>query len=366
MKIQPVASPHAVQQANTNTQAQADAKARAIAKITGGAPTSTPTEVFEPQVPVPVNANNVSPEEVSAVKAPTDQNVNTEATEPTDTQQAPPPPQEDPLSKQYAQLARREKQLRQQKHQQDQVLRAKEQELRAKEEALAAKEQEYKNGYIAKSRLKNETLDVFAEEGLTYEEITAKQLEQAGINPQVKAHISRLEAQIQRLTEATESSKKAQETQQQESYKAAVNQIRADANKLINNSGEQYEAIRSTSSQRDVVSLVESVFKDGLLKPNARHDKDWQYEPGTVISVEEAADMVEEHLMEEIDRLNKIQKVQKKYKQASTPGNTTPAQQTQTTTQQPQIKTLTNNIGSTKKMTNRERAIAAAEGRLKS
>lgn len=361
MKISPVASPHAVQQVNPNAQAQADAKARAIAKITGETTQAAP----EPQVPIPVNTNQVSTEELTAVTSA--QNVTSEDTQtPPTPETTPPPTPEDPLSKQYAQLARREKQLRLQKQQQDQALRAKEQELRAKEEALAAKEQEYKNGYIPKSRLKNETLDVFAEEGLTYEDITAKQLEQAGINPQVKAHIARLEAQIQRLTETTEKSQKAQESQQAESYKAALNQIRADANKLVSTSGEQYEAIRSTSSQRDVVSLVESVFKDGLLKPNARHDKDWQYEPGTVISVEEAADMVEEHLMEEIDRLNKISKVQKKYKQASTPANTTSAQKTQTNTQQPQIKTLTNNIGSTKKMTNRDRAIAAAEGRLKS
>lgn len=365
MKIQPVASPHAVAPVQTNAQAQNEARARAIAKVQGQTPQAPEPSVPTPN-PIPVDANNISAEEISAVSA---QNTTIEATEPTDTQQAPPPKEtEDPLSKQYAQLARREKALRIQKQQQDQALRQREEALKAKEAELAAKDREYQEGYIPKSRLKQNTLDVLAENELTYDEITRQQMEAQEVNPHVRAHIQRLEAKLQKLEANSEALRKAAESQQADSYQAAVKQIRSDVNHLVKQ-GDEYEAIRATNSQKDVVSLVESVFREGLLKDNALHDQDWEYEPGTVLSAEDAAQIVENHLIEEIDRLNKIQKVQKRLKLNSTANSTTSEQtKTPTTTgqRQTQTKTLTNDMGSTRKLTSRERAIMAAEGRLKS
>jgi hypothetical protein len=80
------------------------------------------------------------------------------------------------------------------------------------------------------------------------------------------------------------------------------------------------------------------------------------------MSVEEAAQQVEDYLADEAFKLSRLGKIQKRVQQAAQPKvlqKTQAAQQTQT-----QMKTLTNATSSTRKMSSRERAILAMEGKL--
>lgn len=337
MKVTPVQGP-VTQSVAPNAQAQADAKARAVAMLTNQT--------------AAVNQSAVAPEEtrVASPTVVTPETTSQPETQPEVKEEARPT---DPLSSQYAVLARKEKALRAKAQQQDQTFRQREEQIKGKEAEFRAQieqelRQKYDKDYIPKSKFKENTLGAIADAGLTYEEITQKQIEAGEVNPSVKAYIERLEARQAALERSLEEgSRKAQE-QQGEAYKAAINQIKQDATALVK-SNPEYETIKATGSVKDVVDLIEMTFK----------------EEGRVMDVEEAADLVEQHLVEEIDKLTKIEKIKKRLN----PGvatQETAQKQSPTQTKQPQpMKTLTNATSSTRTLSAKERAILAFRGELK-
>jgi len=259
------------------------------------------------------------------------------------------PAEDKSLSAQYNVLARRERALRAKAQQQDQALKAREAALAAKEAELQAKAKEYETGYVPKARLKSETLSVLAEEGLSYDELTQQILNQPQTDPRVSAHIQRLEQQIRRLEQANEESAKAQTSAQEQQYQAAVKQIKADVTRLVS-SDPTFETVKATNSISDVVELIEKTYR----------------EDGVLLSVEEAAQEVEDYLVDEALKLAKLNKVRTRL-------NPPVATESKANTQQPvqpkqpqPIKTLTNATGSTRQMTARERAVLAFKGELKS
>lgn len=369
MKVQAIASPTAIQQSTSNNT---EAKARAMAAFMGSKPAAASQQAAQPIVQ---NQNAVAPEEMGAVKAPeattrqddkievVQEDTKTTTSEDTtaakaDASDTDTTTQDPALSKQFAQLARQEKMLRAQKQQQEQSLKAREDALKAKEDALAAKDQTYKSGYYSKDQLKQDTLTVLAEAGVSYDELTQQIINQQPVDPRLQNTINSLKSQIEELKAANEESRKSYTDNQTQAYQAAVKQITTDANNLIKSDPEAYEAISKTGTVKEVVKLIEETYKkDGIL-----------------LSVEEAAQEVENYLVEENFKMaTKIDKIKRKI-QASAPnvsdksaqslaekaaGVTTP-QQTQ------QMKTLTNATSSTRQLSARERALLAFEGKLKS
>lgn len=359
MKITPVASPH---QIPVNGTPESVRTAKAVAAFNRGASSydvATPEPVAHaqpPQSPV-LNQNAVSVEEMGAIQAPA-QIDNMTPTEGQDTapQEATPEeapaqpekPQVDPaLSRQFAQLARQEKALRAQA----QAMKAKEADLAAREAALTAKpaaQAPDMSNYIDKSRFKNDPLSVLEETGLSYDELTQQLINRQPTDPRVMNTIQRLEAKIASLEEQGRNAEKSQVESQQQAYQAAVKQIKMDATNLVKNDP-SFETIKVTGSVGDVVELITETYnKDGIL-----------------LTVEEAAQQVEDYLVEEATKLAKITKIQKRLQANSNAPATAPAKQTQPpkTPAQPQtMKTLTNNTSSTRKLTAKERAILAFKG----
>lgn len=100
-----------------------------------------------------------------------------------------------------------------------------------------------------------------------------------------------------------------------------------------------------TNSENDVAELIESTFK----------------ETGEIISMDEAAREVEAYLEEETSKLFQSSKLQKKLGSVGAqgqPSTKSPSQQSQ----QPQLKTLTNSVSTTRKLTALERAKMVAKG----
>lgn len=350
MNIKPVASPHQVAQTQPNPNARAKAiEAFKTGRSSYDAPAPTPEPSQQPEHHA-VNPNNISPEELSAVKP---REVNTLATEeaeestPSTTEQVEAKPEKDPaLSRQFAQLARQERILRQKAQQQQQAIKAREAELAAKEEAIKAKEQQYQDGYISKDQLKHDALRILADSGVSYDELTQQLLNQQSVNPAVEATIKRLEAKIASLEDKATQSSKAYEESQQHAYRAAVKQIEMDVRSTVMNDP-NFETIRSTKSVGDVVELIEETYK-----------KD-----GVLMTVEEACQEVENYLVDEAMKLTRIGKIKRQLEQART---AQPSQKTATQQQQqPTMKTLTNAAASTRKLSAKERAILAFKGQLK-
>lgn len=301
--------------------------------------------------PAPVNnPNNISPEELSAVKpqengrSNTSESATSSVEEPKAETKAP-EAKEDPISTQYANLARKEKALRARALQQDQALKAKEAAIAAKEAELKAKESEYSNKYISKDRLSQDTLNALADAGLTYDQITELMLNQQ--DPQKverQQYEKKLEAKIKDLEDKQLEIQRKAESQQTDAYKQAINQIKSDTKKLVFASPE-FETIKETNSVDDVVELIERTFK----------------QDGTLLTVEDAAKQVEDYLVEEAFKLTKLKKIQQRLAPALKP-----AEVKQEPTKQPQtMKTLTNAVSSSGKLSTRDRAIAAFKGELK-
>lgn len=357
MKLTPVTGPGAIP---PNGTPEATRTAKAVAAFNKGQSSydkATSTQSTAQEHPVR-NANNISVEELGAIQAPrTTEEIteNTDGIEASAEETVETPvvekPQIDPaLSRQFAQLARQEKALRAKAHQQDQAYKAKEQALAAREAALQPPAKQDMTGYISRDRLKSDPLAVFAEAGLSYDDITQQILTQQPRDPRTEAHIARLEAKLAALEEGAQTQQKSYAEQQQAQYQAAVKQIRTDATNLVN-SDANFETIKATGSVKDVVELITQTY-----------DKD-----GVLLSVEEAAQQVEDYLVEEYMKMTKIEKIKKRIAQngaqTAKPGVKTPGTEPKQT--QP-MKTLTNATSSQRQLSAKERAILAFKGELKS
>ncbi len=337
MKIEPQAGAPA---APTPTNAQPSPRERAINALLG-------TKTQSQESPV-LNPSRVSAEELSAVTS--QSNGNTEqaqlpSNESVSESKAESKVPDEKLSSQYAILARKEKQQRQR----DQQLRAREAAVKAAEDLAKSVKPSAppldESKYVPKDRLTTDPFSVLTELGLTYDQLTemalnAPKAEQIATNNELRA----LRAELQALKDQSDKTTKSFEEQQTQSYQQAVNQIRVEAKQLIEKDP-NFETIRETNSLRDVVELVERTFKqDGIL-----------------LTVEDAAQQVEDYLVDEALKLARIKKIQ--HRLATKP---TQSQKPTGDPKQQQLKTLTNAVSSTRQLSARERALLAFEGKLKS
>ncbi len=294
------------------------------------------------------NPTSVSPEELSAIPKTSEQKqqMSDESDAQKDTSEAPAESspeatkvKEEPLSSQYAQLARKEKAIRAKALE----IKAKEADLAAREAALQPKPEPKASEPSLKDLAAKDPLRALNELGLSYEQITELLLNQNPQDQAVRTEMDALKAEIKALREESQTTR---QQDQEQAYKNAVAQIRNDVSSLVK-SDEMYETIRETGSIDDVVELIEVTFK----------------EEGRVMPIDEAAQLVEEHLLEEALKLTKLKKIQSRLTSLKT--EAAPAQKPVTQQQQPaQAKTLTNSMATNRQLSAKERAILAFEGKL--
>lgn len=336
MKIVPAAQGAA--SSSDNTPTPQSARDRAVAKLAASmtAP-SNPAQVGEtpPEVAMALAAANKSePVETTQESAPAEGNPS--KIEASETPPTPAVTEDKPLSPQYAAIARKERQLRDQKRQFDAERLA----FKAEQEAAKARVAQDQQGFISKDRLSKDTWSVLNENGITYDQLTSQALNPPSAESQM---ISKLEAKIQALEDANKQVNTNMEQRDTNAYNQAVAQIRYDANNLVK-ADPNFETIKETRSVNDVVELIEKTFK----------------EDGKLLSIEEAAQAVEDHLVEEAMKITRIKKIQ----QRLAPPAPKKQPESKSSEQQPQLKTLTNSVGSTRPLSSKERAIAVMEGRL--
>ena len=355
MQISPIAAP-AMAQGTLNSSvspAAQEARQRAIDILTANTK-ATPPPSSQQEHPVR-DPSHVSPEEMSAVRSPSrpgPQGTIEESSAPEVSSEPAKAPEDKQLSSQYAQLARREKALRSQALQ----LKQQNEAFAAREAAIKAKEAELQGNpnYIPKDKLSTDTLRVLEEAGISYEQLTEMALNGPSHEArQQQRVISELQAKLAKLEEGQTKGQQAFEEAQKNQYSQAIAQIKSEAKQLVSQ-GEQFELIHSMNQVDEVVELITKTFEaDGVL-----------------LTVEEAAKAVEEHLEEEAMKLTRIQKIQKRM---NLQGGATPQSQVSSTQQggnqkqsQPAMKTLTNSVASSRPLTARERAVLAFKGELKS
>jgi chromosome segregation ATPase len=351
MKVTPVTPSPAAQQVAQQAPAT-DKRAAAIAAFEAASRPATPPPQAQ-EHPV-ANPNSISPEEASVVRPATakpdetlDNSTPTEDTQPAT-------PEKDPeVVRQFQEIARQERILRAKAQKQQLELQQQKAALEAQKAALDAKAAEYEQGYISKDRLKQDALSVLEENGLTYEELTQQLLNPEPKNPRLERELQALRDEIKALRGGLDETKQAAVQSQTDAYQAAIRQIEQDTKSLVSKDPETYEAISKTNSIKDVVELIEQTYqKDGIL-----------------MSVEEAALEVENYLIEEgINQVSRIDKIKKRLAaEAARTAAPTPVTQEDTkanNAETPTMKTLTNNVSSTRKLSPRERALLAFKGEL--
>lgn len=301
-----------------------------------------------PQQAIVENPTSVSPEEMGAIRAPSSVSetpsegqpvISEESKDSSEVTKTP----EEPLSSQFAVLARKEKALRAKVQAQEAAIKQREELLRLKEESIKSKEAEYASKYISKDKLTQDTLTALGEAGLSYDDITQLMLNQPSPEKAAETqYLKKLEAKIAALENGQNETKKSFEEQQQQSYKQAVEQIKSETKNLVI-SDSNFEMIRETNSVDDVVELIEATFK----------------EDGILMTVQEAAQAVEDHLLEEALKIARIKKLQSRLNPVKAEAPKSPE------TPQKSIKTLTNSVASQRTLTARERALLAFKGELK-
>ena len=334
MKVEPVG--HSAL-ANSQSTPVDSARERAIAKLMA-APQAQEHPVQNP--------TQVSPEEMTAVQAPEQKGlIGVDDASTTPEAEATPVKDKEMLSTQYAQLARREKAMFAKAQAKEKALQEREAALQAKEQEIKAKDSEYQANYIPKNRLTEDTISVLLENGISYDQITQLALNQSQQDPATRIAIQKLEAQVKAQADARAADQKAFQEAQNQSYQQAVKQIRADAVALVK-SDPSFEAIRKTNSIKDVVELIEETFK----------------QDGIILSVDEACREVEDHLVEKLSTYSsQISKIQQRMNAAKASAPKQPGQSQQQHQPKP---TLTNAVGTGKKLSVRDRAILAFKGEL--
>lgn len=221
-----------------------------------------------------------------------------------------------PLSPQLAMIAKQRR-----------ALQVKERELADKEKALGGSTRAE-----LEARIKSQPLSVLQELGVTYDQLTNDILQaQGSINPDIQS----LKAELKALKEGVD---KTLSDKDAAAEKAVLAEMRRNINQLASQ-GDDYEAIRETKSESDVIELIHRTYKD----------------TGEVMDEAEAMKLVEEYLIEKSLRLAKLKKVQGKL----TPE--VPAQQAPQTG----MRTLTNKDSAKPMLDRRQRAIQAMLGTLK-
>lgn len=350
MKIELVgnAQPAAQSQSSSSPQQAPgmSARDRAIARLTGNAPASSPSGV---------NQSNASPEELGAIKAPSaplddfeaakqkhsaEANASSESPAESETK-------EEPASSQLALLARKEKQIRQR----EAALKAREEAIRASEapkQQASDKPTFDESKYVSRDKLKSDVFGTLTEMGFTYDELTEAALN--GPKPRELELMNELKAmreELKSLKGQSETTKKSFEEYQEFNQKQGINQLTKQAEKLVANSAD-YETIRETGSVGDVIELIQETLKND----------------GVLLSVEEAAQEVENYLLEEALKLARIGKVQSRLAPKAAPAQEVSKSTDSAQQSSPTMKTLTNAVSTSRKLTPKERAILAFEGKL--
>jgi hypothetical protein len=296
-----------------------------------------------------LNPSRVSVEELSAIKSPTKPSNNGQpTTSEAQTTAAPdetkPAVVEEPLSSQYAALARKERAARAQAQARDAEFKAKEAAFKIEQEAFKARELEYQSKYVAKDSFQADPLKALTDAGMSYDQITEMLLNQQAqpTNPVYDNKLAQLNAKIAELEAKTASASKLIEDRDVQARQQAVSQIAADVNKLVF-TDPAYETIKNNNQGKEVVRLIEETFdKEGIL-----------------MTVEEAAQAVEDELVEQIYlAASKSSKVQKRLQ----PVSALLAQKQSAPSSNNQLKTLTNSVSSNRQLSARERAILAFKG----
>lgn len=246
----------------------------------------------------------------------------------------------DPIDKKLESYAKKEQELRQIHRQ-----------IQADKEAFKKEQEEYKSKYVPKEEFDKTFAtpeSIMAEmlkRGVTPQQLNEYMLQQPSTMDPAYQQVKALEAKIAQL-EANQNKQTEQMSQaQQQQYDQALKQITQDAKALVASDPKSYKTIKGEKAEVAITKLIETTFSKGF--PG-------KYDPGYVMPIEEAAQLVEEHLKDTAKRMAEY------IKEEAPPA----AEKHPILAKQP-TRTITNEVTpTTKKLSPRDRAVLLMQGKL--
>lgn len=256
-------------------------------------------------------------------------------------------------------LAKKERLLRHR----DRQFKEEKAKLEAEIQAYKQKDLDYQSNYIPKQKLREQTWDVLANEGISYDQLTQQAI-QNPITPEA-IELRKIQKRLKQQDETISSFKTEAQKQQEAQYNQALKLIERDVKTLVAADPDTYEAIRAqgADAEQAVVELIRETFD----------------QEGILITPEEALKEVEEYLIEGAFKVAQLKKVQARLKPKESEIVTDPPLvrperglkvEPSTTRPSPQApsRTLTHQNPMQQKPLSskdrRERAIAAFQGKL--
>lgn len=239
------------------------------------------------------------------------------------------------FSSKFAQLARKTKTLREEQR-----------KLQADRDAWKSKETEYSSAISLVDRIKRDPVSVLAEQGITPDQLTSLLVNQA--NPQEANQLFSLQQENKDLRAQIEKINKRFEDNDSAAYTGAINQIKNDTKVLVDSDKSHFE-------------MIDAAGDDGIEAVAELCRIVWE-EDHVLMSVQEAAELVEQDFLERSIKLASANKVKAKLSPAPTEPTQTPTIPGKTQ----QTKTLNSQAAqaSSSPLSARERAIKAFRGEL--
>lgn len=250
-------------------------------------------EISAPESVEQIPQENLSVEGTEEVKASEESIVSKKEEQPEQKQE-----KRDPFSSKFAALSRKEKALKQQ----EQTLKQAQEEAERKVSELTAK---YSKFDSFEDRLKKEPLAVLGEYGLNVEQLVEIALN--GGKPTVDMATSELERKFQSKLQEIEQKLLEKELKEAESLKAKEEQ---EQEKLIEGFVSEIEGfITSNPDKYEFINEYQESINDVYELILEYYNRDQR-----IISIEEAADLVEQALEQEAERATKLKKISSKFK----------------------------------------------------
>lgn len=222
--------------------------------------------------------------------------------------------EQDRFAPKFAALSRKEKTLRDT----EKTLKQKEAEVQAREKALIEREAQVK----ARNQLKKEKpLQYLEEEGLTYDEITQAVLNNGEIPAEKKQEhiIAALQSEVSKLNSKLEEREKkeldAKEEQERQSaeqkYSERIEGFKTEIKTFVDGSGEETYELLKSGLFNQATNPVEAIY-DVILEHYETTKAKSSEGVGEVLDVKQAADLLEQWLEKESEKIAKTKKFKSK------------------------------------------------------
>lgn len=178
----------------------------------------------------------------------------------------------------------------------EKLLQKRSRELQERERLLKEQETSYSPWKEASELAKTNKLKAIEKLGIGYQDLTQQVLNDGNLPPDVLAAQKAEEIVSRRLAEIEVRQKEAQAEATRTQYANAMKHIDAEA-KSMADASDKFPLVKELEAFHDITEHIEKTF----------------HETGKILSVEEAAQIVEQGLFADLEKLFKIEKIRSKF-----------------------------------------------------